>query len=160
MLENLISKHRHSGLLIDTNLLLLLVVGLYDRRRIENFKRTSSYAQSDFQRIGWLHGQFQKLWTTPNILTEVDNLGRQLPKNEWPGFSVALKNLNLKITENHVKSAIAMERKSFVRLGLTDNVTLSIANSYLLISDDFALCIEASQLGYDAVNFNHLRQIS
>jgi hypothetical protein len=160
MLEEFIIKYRQSGLLIDTNLLLLLVVGLYDRRRIENFKRTSVYTLNDFQRIGWLQEQFTKIWTTPNIMTEVDNLGRQLPRNEWPGFSKALSELNLKMTESSVTSSSAMQRKSFVRLGLADNVTLSLGESFLLITDDLALCNEASRLGYAAVNFNHLRQIS
>ena len=157
MLEPLISKHRNNGLLIDSNLLLLLVVGLYDRRRIEGFKRTSAYTLSDFQRIGWLQLQFTKLWTTPNILTEVDNLGRQLPKNEWPEFAKSIKSLCLKMFESSVRSASAMELTTFARLGLADNVTLSLGNSFLLISDDLQLCLEASRLGYDAINFNHLR---
>jgi hypothetical protein len=160
MFKELISTHRHNGLLIDTNLLLLLVVGLYDRRRIENFKRTSAYTLSDFQRIGWLHEQFSKLWTTPNILTEVDNLGRQLPRNEWQGFSASLRNLGLKMTERSLESSSAMARKSFSRLGLADNVTLALGESFLLISDDLAICVEASKLGYAAINFNHLRQFS
>lgn len=157
MLEDFVKKHRQNGLLIDTNLLLLLIVGLYDRRRIERFKRTSVYTESDFQRIGWLQAQFQKLWTTPNILTEVDNLGRQLPMNEWNGFSHALRTLCLRMYEESVASTVAMANKSFSRLGLSDNVTLSLGGSFLLISDDLALCNEAGRLGFDALNFNHIR---
>jgi hypothetical protein len=157
MLKSLIGKHRSNGLLIDSNLLLLLVIGLYDRRRIEVFKRTSIYTLGDFKRIGWLQQQFERLWTTPNILTEVDNLGRQLPTREWPGFASSLRSLCLKMLESSVSSVEATGRSTFSRLGLTDNVTLSLGSSFLLISDDLPLCLEVSRLGYDAVNFNHLR---
>lgn len=157
MLGSLISKHRQNGLLIDSNLLLLLVIGLYDRRRIEGFKRTSTYTLGDFQRIGQLQGQFSKLWTTPNILTEVDNLGRQLPVNEWPKFSASMRSLCLKMFESSVKSTEATERSTFARFGLADCVTLSLGSSFLLITDDLPLYIEALRLGYDAINFNHLR---
>lgn len=156
-MQALIKKHRLNGLLIDTNLLLLLVVGIYDRRRIEGFKRTAVYTQGDFQRLGSLMNQFEALWTTPNILTEVDNLGRQLPAREWFGFSNSLKQLGLKMREEAVASNEAMERKFFNRLGLADSITLSVKQSFLLISDDVALYLEALKLGYDAINFNHLR---
>jgi hypothetical protein len=99
MFDDLISKHRANGLLIDTHLMLLLVIGIYDRRRMENFKRTAVYTRQDFQRMGWLQTRFDKLWITPNILTEVDNLGRQLPRSEGTGFSNALNALSLKMTE-------------------------------------------------------------
>jgi hypothetical protein len=158
MLELLISKHRENGLLIDSNLLLLLVVGLYDRRRIENFKRTSAYTLGDFQRIGRLQQSFAKLWTTPNILTEVDNLGRQLPLNEWPGFAHSMRSLCLRLFETGVGAEEATGRNTFARLGLADSVTLSLGGKFLLISDDLPICLEASRLGYDAINFNHLRQ--
>ena len=96
LLADLVGKHRNNGLLIDTNLLLLLVVGIYDRRRITSFKRTAAYTPGDFQKIGWLSKQFSQLWATPNILTEVDNLGRQLPSREHLGFSNALRQLSFR----------------------------------------------------------------
>ena len=157
LLANLIGKHQRNGLLVDTNLLLLLIVGLYDRRRVASFKRTSAYTLDDFQRIGWLVKQFTQLWTTPNILTEVDNLGRQLPTREWKNFSTSLKELCLKMKEENVSSSIVVACPTFDRLGLTDSATLSLKQSFLIISDDFPLYQEALRQGYDAINFNHLR---
>lgn len=158
MLHELISKHKFNGLLIDTNLLLLLVVGLYDRRRIESFKRTATYTQGDFQKLGWLMHQFNHLWTTPNILTEVDNLGRQLPSREWPGFAKSLTEIGLRTREVSVTSSSAMNSPFFKRLGLADSATLMVKESFLLISDDLSLYLEALRHKIDAVNFNHLRQ--
>ena len=156
-LQQLLIRHAANGLLIDTNLLLMLVVGRYDRRRIETFKRTSTYTLHDFQRLGWLVAKFKKLWTTPNILTEVDNLGRQLPAREWKGFAETLAKLTFELTEEMVPSSKAMTHPNFMRLGLSDTVTISTTQEFLLLSDDLPLCLAAPKAGIDAINFNHLR---
>jgi hypothetical protein len=38
---------RANGLLVDTNLLVLLIVGLVNRDRISRFKRTTGYSSAD-----------------------------------------------------------------------------------------------------------------
>lgn len=159
MVKDLISKHRANGVLIDTNLLLLLVVGIYDRRRIGSFKRTSTYSQKDFQRIGGIAKEFEVLWTTPNIMTEVENLGRQLQSREWPGFAKAVSGLFPKMREEYVHSSHAIACHAHSRLGLTDCATLCFGKPFLLISDDFALYMEARRVGIDAVNYTHIRDV-
>jgi hypothetical protein len=37
----LIEKHRAKGVLVDTNLLVLFLVGLVNKRRVPEFKRTA-----------------------------------------------------------------------------------------------------------------------
>lgn len=155
--ERLAAKHRSSGLLIDSNLLLLLAMGIYDPRRIERFKRTARYANSDYQRLRWFTQRFDRLWTTPNILTEVDNLGRQLPRNETQNFSIALARLINEHTEKSESSSKIAGMQDFKRFGLTDAVTLAGGNSYLLLSDDLPLYSRALSAGMDAINFNHIR---
>ena len=155
--SELLRKHSANGLLLDTNLLLMFAVGTYDLRRIENFKRTASYAQIDFQRLTWIAKQFTRFWRTPNILTEVDNLGRQLPRNEWPGFASSLSRLALTMTEAVVESADAMKRNVFSQLGLADTITIVTNAKFLLMSDDLKLCLTAPRFRVDAVNFNHIR---
>jgi hypothetical protein len=71
----LILKHRGNGLLVDTNLLLLYLVGKTNPDRIRNFKRTSRYTVEDFELLDEIMGQFKTLVTTPHILTELSNLG-------------------------------------------------------------------------------------
>ena len=46
-LERFDQNARANGLLIDTNLLMLLIVGFVNRDRILRFKRTSSYVFAD-----------------------------------------------------------------------------------------------------------------
>lgn len=153
----LLSKHRGNGVLIDTNLLLLLLVGTHDRRRISSFKRTLKYTQYDYQRLAWFSTQFRVHWTTPNILTEVDNLGRQLRQDEWKNFSVVFSKFAGAANEIHLSSAEAAGSNNFARLGLADTVTIELRNKLLILTDDLPLSVAAQRSGLDALNFNHIR---
>ena len=65
----LIEKHRSKGVLIDTNLLVLLLVGLVNKRRILDFKRTQNFTIEDFDILLRLVNWFGKLFTTPHVLS-------------------------------------------------------------------------------------------
>jgi hypothetical protein len=155
--DELFKKHRNNGLLIDTNLLLLLVIGNFKRDLIGKHKRTMSFTQEDFQKLGFIKNQFDKLLTTPNILTEADNLGRQMPREYWQGFSKSLRDLALHFAETYVPSGAVVKSKHFEKLGLADSAAIQMGNAKLLITDDFALYGIALSAGLDAINFSHLR---
>ena len=71
----LINRHCASGLLVDTNLLLLYLIGRTNRNRISKFKRTQAYTIEDFDLLHRFMAEFKTLITTPHVLTEVSNLG-------------------------------------------------------------------------------------
>jgi GntR family transcriptional regulator / MocR family aminotransferase len=67
---------RRGSLILDTNLLLLLVVGLTDPRYVSAHKRLK-FQRQDFQRLQeWIDAATAVI-LTPNILTETSNLARQ-----------------------------------------------------------------------------------
>ena len=45
----LFEKHQSKGVLVDTNLLVLYLVGKVNKNRILNFKRTQKYTVEDFE---------------------------------------------------------------------------------------------------------------
>jgi hypothetical protein len=53
----LITKHQGRGVFIDTNLLVLLLVGLVNPSRIPSFKRTQDFSTDDFR---VLHPLFER----------------------------------------------------------------------------------------------------
>lgn len=69
---------RPSTLLIDTNLLLVLLVGAQDREQIARFKRTSAYSREDYDLLARFVADFRQIAGMPNVLTEVSNLAGQL----------------------------------------------------------------------------------
>jgi hypothetical protein len=57
MIEQHIIAYRRKGILVDTNLLLLLIVGATPS--IKNFKRTNMYDSSDYELLVRLIDQFE-----------------------------------------------------------------------------------------------------
>jgi hypothetical protein len=68
--RGLIEKHRSKGILVDSNLLVLLLVGSVNKRRILEFKRTQDFTIEDFETLSRLIAWFERLVTTPHVLIQ------------------------------------------------------------------------------------------
>jgi rRNA maturation endonuclease Nob1 len=153
---SLILKHRQSGALLDANLLLVYVVGKYDKDCLRQFHHTKQYT-NDFGLIKGLVEFFSVLYTTPNVLTEVSNLGGKL-KSE--AFFSTLKAAVLVLKEQYCASSDAVATPGFEWLGLTDAGIMRLAaNEFLVLTADWPLYNMLVSKNVDAVNINHLRQI-
>ncbi len=153
----LIAKYRNKGVLLDTNLMVLLAVGHYKLERISSFKRTDKYTVDDFALVSRILANFERRITTPHILAEADNLMRQLPNWECGPVAAVMTRLIENIFEIYSPSLDAARNERYSILGLTDCVTLAVAKEVLVITDDFPLSNVLSHLGRDAININHLR---
>ncbi len=157
----LIERHQRSGVLVDTNLLLLYFVGSFRKDLIARFKRTEVFTVEDFDLLVRLLGLFTKVVTTPNILTETSNLAGQLRSDLKEGlFGVFAAGINI-LEECHIPSAEAAKSQEFVRFGLTDAVMANLAReNYLILTAEYRLSQYLQSLGIDVINFNHLRDWS
>ncbi len=154
-----LEKYRSKGALIDTNLMVLIAVGSYRIDRIATFKRTIQYTSEDYQLMMRIMIHFERRITTPHILTEVDNLTRQLPEAEHQALAQTMARLIANLFEIHIPATDAIQTRNYPRVGLTDCVTISASNEVLTITDDFQLSGLLSQLGRDVVNINHIRPL-
>ena len=62
------------GVLIDTNLFVLFVVGSVNPRRIPPFKRTQAYSPGDYAILIELLNRIPKWYAVPHLLAEVSKL--------------------------------------------------------------------------------------
>jgi hypothetical protein len=69
--------------LVDTNLLVLFLVGMVNKRRILNFKRTQDFTIEDFDLLSRLIDWFGKLVSTPHVLSQVRDLTALPGKELW-----------------------------------------------------------------------------
>jgi hypothetical protein len=76
--SRLLGRYAKRGVLIDAKILLLYLIGSYDRSLIPRFKRTRQFTVEDYATLLLLLHPFDAVITTPNILTEVSNLSGQL----------------------------------------------------------------------------------
>ena len=64
--------------LIDTNLLLLLVVGMTNKSYIKIHKRTKTFTVEDYEQLLSDLDHFKPVWVTSHCLAEVSNLLKQI----------------------------------------------------------------------------------
>ncbi|MEH2244567.1 hypothetical protein [Nostoc sp.] len=82
LIASLMRRYCQKGVLIDTNILLLFLVGSVNQKRITKFNRTQQFIPEHYELLLAFIAKFQKLVTTPNILTEVNSLANQLGEPE------------------------------------------------------------------------------
>ena len=156
--QELLRLYAGSGVLLDSNLLLLLVVGNYDRSQVGRFKRLSTFSPEDYDTLLALIGRFRHLYITPNTATEVSNLAG--------GFSGDVREACFRVfaqtivasRELVVASGDAAAHTTFNELGLTDAALFEVAGKpALILTTDFPLSQKLSAQGLPVVNFNHIR---
>jgi hypothetical protein len=155
----LLKRFRSKGVLVDSNLLLLLLVGSFDTNLLTNasFKRVAKYTVEDFETLLRLLRYFKVLVTTAHILTEVSNLAGQLPGHlRSPCFGEFLR-VFVPFAELNRSSFSAAARQEFPYLGLTDCIIADAATDYLVVTDDLRFCNSLETAGIEALNFNHIR---
>lgn len=147
--------------MIDTNILILWVVGTVNRERIYRFNRTKTFTPNDYDILLQIIGYFSRIVTTPHILTEVNSLMNTLGEPERSKalqiLGQAMQNSD-KVHEEYRDSFQIMRNEKFSDFGLTDCGILEICQGrYLVLTDDFKLAGYLSSQNIDTINFNHIR---
>ncbi len=160
-IDSLLSSYVTKGIFIDSNLLLLLVVGLVSPALVPKFKRTRTFTTKDHALLLHLVGQFAQVVTTPNVLTEVSNLANSLDAGNREKFGQSFARAAQELAEHYIVSKSAVRSEMHDRFGLTDTAIVELCGKgFLLLTDDFPLAGYAGSKGLDVINFNHIRDIA
>ncbi len=146
-------------LVIDTNLLVLLVVGTVDRskigrRRLEPFNASHLFTLIDFAK------QFRSHVSTPNILTEASNLigsGRQqLAVGAADALAAYIQNLE----EVYVPSKECAVTRYYQNLGLADaGLGILSRRGDVVLTQDGPMYGMLLNDGLDIRNFWHMVEL-
>ena len=146
-------------IVIDTNLLVLLVVGLTDRKFIDKHKRLQQFEQDDFDLLTNLLSEFDQIFVTPHIITETCNLISQIGDPAKSLVRKTLASLLDTLKEEFQPSVEVAKHNSFLRLGLTDCAILDLIQKETpFVTADLGLYLAASKVNNNVVNFTHLRE--
>ena len=141
-------------LIVDTNLLVLLVVGSTSRAYVERHKRCKPFTVNDFEDLVLLVDGSELIVTT-GILTETSSLTRQIGEPYRSEIGLYLKEFIERATEFAIPSRGASQRPEFLRLGLTDSAILDLAvEDAAFVSTDGALCALWEGAGRQVIYFN------
>lgn len=126
--------------LIDSNALVILIIGLIDPKLINKHKRTSIYEEQDFDDLISFVGDFSELVVLPNVWTEVDNLLNNFKGNRKVKYIDHITNTIKLSTEKFLESELASKSEAFYDLGITDSLLFEYSKKCdLLITSDSSL---------------------
>jgi predicted nucleic acid-binding protein len=111
--------------LVDTNVLLVLIVGRADRSYLAAHKRTRDYDPADADVLEALVGAYDGIVTLPHVLSEASNLLRQIGNPARNRIQEELRTFILACTERPTASVLGCLHEDYLALGLTDAVVLT-----------------------------------
>jgi hypothetical protein len=154
-LLKLIQKYRQKGLLVDTNLLLLYIVGSFDILLIRDFKRTANFSENDFELVSKFIDYFERRITTPHALTETSDFIDNRQDLQY-GLKWYIENSQ----EVFLESLELSKKETFLKFGLADtSITYTAKDNYLIFTDDRPLYGFLINSQIDAVNLDQIRMI-
>jgi predicted nucleic acid-binding protein len=144
---------------VDTNLLVLLVVGSASRNYIAMHKRLAEYTADDFDMLGLILAEFSEIVLLPHVLAEASNFARMIDFPARAKVQAALSTLISSCVELPIPSINGVRRSEFYDLGLTDAVILHLCAMILngigptLVTADAKLANAANSLGYSVIDY-------
>lgn len=150
---------RDAGILIDTNLLIVLLIGLYNPEYIQNFKRTKSYSKDDFLLLLGYVKRFNKIHVTPYILAETSNFSFEIASEKLREYIKIFVAEVLSHHETYCHKDILIKSEFFPKFGMTDTSIAQLAKKEkcLVITDDFKLSNSLALKNLFVLNFTNVR---
>jgi hypothetical protein len=151
---------RKISVLIDTNLTILLCVGLSGTQNIGRHKRLADYDERDFHLLTELLGVEPKLVFSPYVLGETSNLVRQAANPLKTQLAIVLRRMILRADEIQVSCTKIVNDSRYVDLGMTDAALLSVLDAHpklALVTADAKLYLAALARGHSTLNFAHIQ---
>jgi hypothetical protein len=157
-IEELIGKYRQKGVFVDTNMLVLYIMGITDIRLVNKTVLGKNYTENDFNLVAKFIKYFDRKITSPHILTETSDL-----LGENCEFHIALKNDFIKLAdEKYEPSLNLVEQDYFYQFGLADSSiiyasTNKYKESHLIFTVDGKLSGYLNTKGIDFVTLQLLK---
>lgn len=159
-LAHFLGRRGARKLLVDSGLLVVYLIGLFDIRQLRNCRATRTFSTADFGLLVQIIRRFAIIVTTPQVVTEVSNHATKLPDAVREQFMEFLGRVVVaQLSESYVESKDAVADRAFPRIGITDAaIAHAAAGEALVLSVDLALVGTIQRRGGEAINFNHVRE--
>lgn len=145
-------------ILLDTNLLLVLVVGLAGEGMLKRHKKTEGYTEDDLEMLILFLEGYPQVVLTPNIITETSNLISQIGNPYKKEMRVLLGDFIRSRVEVYVESASLVDLPEYPQLGITDSGILAAGKHVdCILTADLDLYLSALGQDLPAENFTHYR---
>lgn len=149
----------HKSVLIDTNLLVLLMIGYRNPDYVRFHKRTASiFDVGDFTLLNDFLIRYQSLWVTAHCLAESSNLLRQTDKYRRREIMTVFSQFVARLRESHL-SIHKLGRDAIISFGVSDAGMVQKARRVdTVLTVDVNLYVHINKQSQNAINFRHLSQ--
>ena len=153
-----VEKYSSKGVVVDTDLLILYIIGSCSPDYISKFNRTYQYTIEDFQIINNLLQLFKSIIITPQILSELSNLTFK-KVSKFNKYFATVVNLLRDANERYIHKDDMLLISCLPKVGFTDLSIIEAAknNKLLVLTDDFRLTNFLVDAKCDFINLNHIR---
>lgn len=145
--------------LIDTNSLVILILGLLNVKHLGKHKRASIYDEDDFIELLDFIEDPKNLVVLPNVWSEVDNLLNDFAGAEKYPYIQQIIEIIQNSSEIYLDTQSSTVHYAFPNLGITDSLLLTLGKDYdALITSDSQLSDYALSMGifvYDMVKLKN-----
>jgi hypothetical protein len=154
-LSHLVGKYKKKGIFVDSEVLLLFIVGSKDPNLIRKTGCTEKFDENDFILVSEFIEAFDYKITSPHILTEVSDL-----LGESNDFHTILQ-IYINLAEEKILTSREIAKSpSFLKFGLADSAIVESSNdAYLIFTADNRFYGYLTTKGIDAVNFDSLKSV-
>jgi rRNA-processing protein FCF1 len=148
------------GIIVDSNIMLLFLVGCYDISYIHMFKRTIKYTEEEYYFIrDLLNTNYYKdrVYTSPHILTELSNLSTMQGERRRKYFNIFSKILD-NTCEIYIEKNKILKFQELSKFGITEIGIYKMAKecNLLVLTDDFRLSSYLSDKFVDVINLRNI----
>ena len=163
-------RHAAKGIIVDSNLLVIYLVGLHDTRNLERFLPGSKKGEIvcfprdfDILKALFIKLSAKKFIVTPSILTELSNL--TFDKFQDPKlksyFHSTLAFIKM-ADEKHITKSDLLKTYHLPALGFSDSSIVETAKKEgcLVLTQDLKCATILEKEGCCVFNMNHLRTLS
>lgn len=141
---------------LDTNVFLLLLVGLANREAIARHKRLTAYDADSYDMLCKLLASYDEIVVTPGCLAETTDL-LDSDKGSRQHCYQMLKELIQSgegLSEKHIPADKVVEQRPFMWLGFTDASYVELAAQGIpVITADLKLYLQVFEKNEESVNF-------
>lgn len=127
-----------NSLILDTNLLLLFIVGRVDGgAHISKSKRLKKFSLKDFEKVELAVMSANKVSITPYIATEISNLMDMSGVLHTMMMEEAARIIQL---FEHIEVDLSRDTNGqFISFGITDNSLINLVKNHVIMTDDHRL---------------------
>lgn len=148
-------------IIIDSNSLIVLLLGLINPSLKNKHSKTSIYNEEDYHTLVEVIKDIKSLIVLPNIWTEVDNLLNKFTGGYKDLYVQKIIQTIKETSEEYIESQSVENNYAFYDLGLTDTLILEYAkNCEMLITSDSQLSDYARANGVTVFDLKELKNES